>query len=368
MSKMSAELTGVKTFYNLTDVHVHARGANESYKGDIDTETQAALAGGFTEILVMPNTNPPLVDEETLKVKVYQAERRANCMVGLYAAGTQLNSENVYKISERVCGLKIYMNNTTGELKITDSIALENQFKNWSGIGPICVHAEEEFGSLSTALVLASKYKRHLHVCHVSSKEEIELITKAKEANLPVTCEVAPHHLLFTEDDQKKYLGNYGIVKPRLKTNEDVNSLWEAIRSGVIDVIADDHAPHTRGEKESSNPPSGIPGLETTIPLMFTAVNERRISFERLIQMLTVNPAKIFHLPQSIDTYTVFDLNKTYYLDESELKTKCGYSPFKDHLLTGKVRAVFIKGQMVYKDGEVLPYKNREELVIKKYE
>src|SRR5258708_6141001 len=315
----------------------------------------------------MPNTQPPLVSKEILESKICQAESQANCILGLYAGATDTNSDRIHEISEKVCALKIYMDNTTGDLKITDREALENHFKNWKGPGPICVHAEEDYGSLTKALTLAAVYQRPLHVCHVSSVEEVELITRAKELNWPVTCEVTPHHLHFTEDDINNYLGNYGIVKPPLKTKADVECLWNAIRNGVIDIIADDHAPHTREEKESDNPPSGIPGLETTIPLMLTAVNEGKISLERLIKMLTVNPQKIFHLPVTDETYTEIDLTKTYFLDESGLKTKCGHSPYKNHPLRGKVRKVCIRGQMVYKDGEIFPFHERKDLVIKNY-
>lgn len=358
----SIDLTRTLQIFNITEPHAHLRGKKESHKGDINTETAAALAGGYTTVLGMPNTNPAVIDSQSLNEELEIAESQANCLYGAYLGATDTNYNKLYKASKQACALKVYMNQTHGRLKIESLDVLEKHFKYWKGSGPICVHAEDQ--TLAVAITLSHLYNQRLHVCHVSQASEIKLIKLAKQKGLKVTCEVTPHHLFLTENDAK-HLGPFGDVRPELKTQKDQDALWKYL--AYIDCIATDHAPHTREEKLSDNPPPGLPGLETALPLMIQAMFEGRLTQEKLIDMVSTKPAEIFGIHHPALTYTTIDTTHKFCVDVSELKTKCGWSPFTNHNLRGKVRQVHISGELVFNDGEVYPLNHGRSLVMRNY-
>ena len=277
----------------LIDVHVHLRDPGATHKEDFSTGTAAALAGGVVAVLDMPNNTPPTVNGQRLSEKAQIASEKARCDFGFYLGATEDNVGEGAVLSHRVAGLKIYMGQTYGPLKMADLAALMAHFRSWPADRPIAVHAEGL--AMAGAIALARLYGKRLHICHVSRKAEIELIRKAKEswgakADLKLTCEVTPHHLFLTQADVAR-LGSLAHVKPPLGTEEDRAALWDNL--DIVDVIASDHAPHTMAEKESPEPPPGVPGLETTLPLLLTAVADGRLSWERLIELTSENPARI---------------------------------------------------------------------------
>ncbi len=331
--------------------HVHLRDFEESHKEDLDSGTRAAIAGGYTTVLDMPNNRPPISDEPTLREKLRRAGEAVHCQYGAYLVGIAGNAEQAAAAAHLSAGLKIYLDNTHGALFVRRLDVLKDHFRLWPAEKPILVHAEDT--SVPLAIGLAATYGKRLHLCHISLAREIEYIRDAKEAGLPVTCEVTPHHLFLTERDADA-LGTLGYMKPELKPASDVQALWDNL--DVIDCIADDHAPHTLAEKHGANPPPGVPGLETTLPLMLNAVREGRLSMERLIEMTATAPSRIFSIPLSEDTYALIDdLDQPYTLDVKTLQTKVGWSPFEGHPLAGRVREVVVRGQVVFKDGEFLP-------------
>ena len=166
------------------------------------------------------------------------------------------------------------------------------------------MHAEGQ--SVAVGIGLAAAYGRPVHFCHISRRDEIELIAAAKLAGLPVTCEVTPHHLFLTEADARR-LGPLGDMRPRLATRDDQDALWQHIASGVVDCIATDHAPHTLAEKASDSPPPGVAGLETSLPLMLTAVRQGRLTLARLVELMATNPRRVFGLPDQPDTFVEVD-------------------------------------------------------------
>jgi carbamoyl-phosphate synthase/aspartate carbamoyltransferase/dihydroorotase len=192
---------------------------------------------------------------------------------------------------------------------------------------------------------------RGVHVCHVSLAEEIAMIRQAKERGLPVTCEVAPHHLYLTQDDLP-HLRGLGVMKPPLGGGADVDALWRNLH--VIDMIATDHAPHTLEEKESDSPPFGVPGLETSLPLMLTAVRQGRLNLDTLVQMMHHAPQRIFHLPDQPDTYIDIDPDLPWRLSSESLYTKCGWTPFDGMPVFGAVRDVWLRGEQVVEEGRVI--------------
>jgi dihydroorotase-like cyclic amidohydrolase len=346
----------------LIDVHVHLRDPGATHKEDFSTGTAAALASGVVAVLDMPNNTPPTVDGQKLSEKTQIASEKALCDFGFYLGATEDNVGDGATLSHRVAGLKIYMDQTYGPLKMADLAALMAHFQSWPADKPIAVHAggpstnSGQGLAMAGAIALAQLYGKRLHICHVSRKAEIELIRKAKEswgakADLKLTCEVTPHHLFLTQADVAR-LGNLAHVKPPLGTEEDRAALWDNL--DIVDAIASDHAPHTIAEKEGPEPPPGVPGLETTLPLLLTAVADRRLSWERLIELTSENPARIFGLRRDERTYIEIDPDDRYVLDGSSLRTKCGWTPFEGMTVRGRVVRVYLRGALAYADGQVL--------------
>jgi carbamoyl-phosphate synthase/aspartate carbamoyltransferase/dihydroorotase len=199
-------------------------------------------------------------------------------------------------------------------------------------------------------LGLVEHLRRGVHFCHVSRKVEIEMIRDAKERGLPVTCEVAPHHLFLTEDDVPRLRG-FGVMKPPIRRRTDVDALWANLEA--VDMIATDHVPHTLEEKQGEHPPYGIPGLETSLPLMLTAVHEGRLSLERLVEMMHDAPARVFSTPAQPETYIEVDTGARWTITQEAVQSKCGWTAFEGMSVVGAVRRVVLRGTAALEDGRV---------------
>lgn len=358
----------------LVDAHVHLREPGYEYKEDFATGTMAALAGGVTTVLDMPNTNPPTSTPERLADKARRAAARAVCDVGLFVGATNTEADAYLPVAEQACGLKIYVSDTFGSLRIDTLTLMHRLFRSWAekaaqvgyrmagavqGLGPITVHAEELM--LPVCLALSHLYAVPLHIAHVSRRSEIELIRAAKWRGLPVTCEVTPHHLFLSLEDLPR-LGARGDMRPRLATPDDVAALWENLE--VVDIFATDHAPHTLTEKgiaEKGNsvseapasPPPGVPGLETMLPLLLTAAHDGRLTQDDIVARCADNPRRIYGLPSQAETWIEIDVDAAYVLSNEGLKTKVGWTPFAGQRVYGRVERVILRGATVYAHGEV---------------
>jgi carbamoyl-phosphate synthase/aspartate carbamoyltransferase/dihydroorotase len=333
----------------LIDPHVHLREPGATHKEDFGSGTAAALAGGFTLVLAMPNTQPPLIDVESMRIAKAAAKDKAFCDYGIFLGA---GAENVLAASDQageVCGLKMYLDQTYGPLRLDELGVLHHHVAQWPSRRPIAAHAEGP--SLSAILFLANLYAKPVHVCHVSRKDEIFLIKVAKEKGCPVTCEVTPHHLFLSEEDIPHIGEGRSEVRPRLATKEDQQALWDNLE--VIDCFATDHAPHTLEEKDSDNPPPGFPGLETALGLLLNAVNEGRLTKEDLVARMVTNPRKIFHLPEQFETEVQVDLDATWEVTPEALFSRSKWSPFEGWKLKGKVNKVLLRGELAYQDGKV---------------
>ncbi len=335
----------------LIDPHVHVREPGQIHKEDWDTATQAALAGGFTLILAMPNTAPPITDENALNLALDSAKLKARCDYAQYLGAGPKNAAAVNRLAERAAGLKMYLDSTFGELRLDEMTLWMPHFARFPKNAPIVLHAEER--TLAAGILFSALYERPVHIAHVSRKEEILLIKKAKEKGIQVTCEVTPHHLFLTKNSD--LVGGRGEVRPRLASQADVDALWQNL--DVIDCFATDHAPHTAEEKDSQNPPPGFPGLETALPLLLTAVQESRLTLDDLIAKMYTNPKRIFNLPDQAQTWVEVDENARYEIHSAEHRSKCGWTPFEGWQVQGRVMRVVLRGQDVYKDGKVLAEK-----------
>jgi len=337
------------TLPGFIDVHTHLRVPGGAHKEDFATGTAAALAGGITMILGMPNTSPPLTTPAALQAAYEQAAENIRCDVGLYAGASPEDVMHLPVLGETAVALKIYLNDTFGKLRVEDLPTLRACFQEWPRHKLIAMHAEKQ--SVAVGIGLAATYNRPVHFCHISRRQEIELIADAKMRGLPVTCEVTPHHLFLDQSDAQR-LGALGDMRPLLGTPDDVAALWEHL-ADTVDCIATDHAPHTLAEKQSATPPPGVAGLETSLALMATAVSQDRLSLDRLVTLMHTNPRRIFNLPAQPDPEVEFEMTPVIIRNE-RMQSKCGWTPFAGKEVAGYVKRVMLRGQIVYEDGQLL--------------
>lgn len=340
-------MTKIHRFPGLIDTHVHLREPGSMQKEDFESGTKAAIAGGYTAIIDMPNNPDSIVTPQLLQDKINRAEGRISCDLGFHFGGALMASTYFNEVKDKVFALKVYMNHTTGNLLIEDDSELEVIFSKWPKEKVLMVHAEGE--TLEKAVGLAKKYGNKLHACHVSLKREIEYIKSLKDKGFPITCEVTAHHLFLTQEDAKR-LGSYGFMKPNLASQEDVDALWAHI--DTVDSIASDHAPHTKEEKDTLNPPPfGVPGLETTLSLLVNAYHQGKLSLERIQELTHDTPKRLFNVPTQEDTYVEVDLDQEFTIKNSQIVSKCGWTPFDGMNVKGKIVKVVLPGQEVF-DGE----------------
>lgn len=334
----------------LIDPHVHLREPGGTHKEDFDTGTAAALAGGFTTVLAMPNTRPPLTDADSLDLAKRAGRAKARCDYALFLGAGADNATTAPGLAGQVCGLKMYLDQTYGPLRLEDLASLQAHVHAWPADRPMAAHAEGR--SLAALILLAALRDRPLHICHVSLREEILLIRAAKEHGLRVTCEVTPHHLFLSDSDIPALGAGRSEVRPRLASAADVQALWDNLE--VIDCFATDHAPHTLEEKDGPTPPPGFPGLETALGLLGTAVQEGRLTTDDLVRRMHTNPRRIFGLPDQAETFVELDFEAEWEVRAMELHSRCGWTPFEGRRLRGRVRRVVLRGQPAFEDGRVL--------------
>ncbi len=332
----------------LVDVHVHTRDPGQTHKETWSGATASALAGGITTVLAMPNTLPVVADADSLGVALAAAARGSRCDYAIFAGATESNSATVSTLAPRVAGLKLYLDQTFGDLRLASLDLWWAHLESWPSAAPLLVHAEG--ASLAAVLLMAGWLERSLHVCHVSRGDEIRLIARAKDRGLAITCEVSPHHLLLDRGDGAR-LGSLGTVRPPLASPEDVQSLWDHLE--VIDCFATDHAPHTLEEKESDTPPPGFPGVETMLPLLLDQVHRGALDLAGVTDRLDSNPRRIFGLPTA-DTTVEVDPDAEWVIRAEELHTACDWTPFEGRRVRGRVVAVRRGTEVLYEQGKVL--------------
>jgi carbamoyl-phosphate synthase/aspartate carbamoyltransferase/dihydroorotase len=334
----------------LIDPHVHIREPGGTHKEDWDTGTAAALAGGFTTIFAMPNTHPSVTDQDTLNLALQAARLRAHCDYAQFLGAGPENVKILPKLAPYAAGLKMYLDQTYGSLRLDDLELWMEHFKNWPKKFPLVAHAEGR--TMAAVILLAAIFDRPIHIAHVSLREEILLIKAAKEKGIKVTCEVTPHHLFLTKSDIPSIGSGRSEVRPRLASAADRQALWDNL--AVIDIFATDHAPHTLQEKDSENPPPGFPGLETALPLFLTAVNDGKMSLDELIFKMYTKPAEIFNIPTQPETWIEVDPQEMWEIHGSQFLSKCGWTPFEGRRVRGRIKQVSLRGKQAFTDGTVL--------------
>ncbi len=340
----------------LIDPHVHMREPGATHKENWDTGTSAALAGGVTMLLAMPNTTPPITDQAAFNLALEAAHTQARCDYAQFAGAGPENAHTIAGIADHSAGLKMYLDSTFGPLRLDEMTLWMPHFQHWPKNRPIVAHAERR--SMAAVVLMAAIFNRPVHIAHVSLKEEILLIKAAKEHGLKVTCEVTPHHLFLTAhsgeaaQNGSELAGGRGEVRPRLASREDVEALWHNLE--VIDCFASDHAPHTTAEKDGVDPPPGFPGLETTLPLLLTAASDGRLTIDDIILRMSVNPRRIFSLPEQNETWIEVDEKSCYDIHAADMHSRCGWTPFEGWKVKGRLRRITLRGREAYRDGRLL--------------
>jgi len=344
----------------MIDCHVHFREPGLTHKEDFLTGSMAAAKGGVTTVLDMPNTLPPTVTIQALEQKRRLAAKSI-VNYGLIFGATMDNISDIKK-AKNIAAVKLYMDYTTGDLKVDDFEAICEIFK---ASKLTVVHAEDENVKNAVDILIKSKIKNRLHVAHVSSQKELNYAKSNKIKN-QISVEVSPHHLFMNEKDLQS-LGAFAEMKPRLKTEQDQKALWLGIKDGVVDIIASDHAPHLKEEKEQANYPFGVPGVETTLPLLLDAFNNSKITFPKIIELCCENPAKIFKIKNKgflkegyAADLVIIDLDKRQAVRNEDLLTKCKWSPYEGKILKGWPVTTIVNGNVVYDNGEIFDVKGRE--------
>ncbi len=375
------------------DDQVHFREPGLTHKGDIASESKAAVAGGVTSYIEQPNTIPNAITQEVLEEKYQIAARTSYANYSFMMGGTNDNLEEILKTNPKnVAGIKLFLGSSTGNMLVDNEEALEKIFSSTKML--IAVHCEDEntikanleryklqFGddipvefhhlirseeacylSSSKAIALAKKTGARLHVFHLSTAKEMELFTnKIPLEEKQITAEVCIHHLWFTEEDYKSK-GNFIKWNPAVKTANDRKVLWEALLDDRIDVIATDHAPHTLEEKKKiyTQAPSGGPLVQHALVAMFEANHQGKISIEKIVEKMCHNPAKIFKIEKRgfiklgyFADLVIVNPSLPWNVKPENIFYKCGWSPFDGYNFKSRITHTFVNGELVYQNFKV---------------
>lgn len=379
---------GLHVLPGVIDSQVHFREPGLTHKEDLETGTRAAILGGVTSIFEMPNTNPSTTTSEAFAEKLQRAAGRAHANYAFFIGGSHDNVDRLAQLEllPHCAGIKVFMGSSTGNLLVEDDETLERILRQ--GHRRMIFHSEDEMrlrerkhiatemadvhyhpvwrdvetalNSTKRLLFLARKAGRRVHVLHISTGEEMDLLRDQKDI---ASVEVLPQHLTLYAPDCYDKLGNYAQQNPPIREKRHLERLWKAVLDGTVDVLGSDHAPHTREEKERPYPtsPSGVPGVQTLVPIMLNHVHEGRLSLRRFVEMVTENPCRVFgiknkgRLRQGYDAdLTLVDLKKTKTIDNSWIASRCGWTPFHGMSVTGWVTHTVVSGQLVMENDQIL--------------
>ena len=378
------DCTGLDVLPGVIDSQVHFREPGLEAKEDLESGSRAAVLGGVTAVFEMPNTKPNTDTADAVNDKLARAKGRMWCDHAFYVGATNHNAANLAELERMpgTAGVKIFMGASTGDLLVSDDDNLARVLA--SGHRRVAIHAEDEFrmqdrlgervpgdpsshpvwrddesAILATRRILrlARAARRRIHVLHITTPAELELLGANKDI---ATCEVTPQHLTLAGEEAYPRLGTYAQMNPPIRSGAHRDGLWEWLRQGVPDVIGSDHAPHTIAEKAQEYPasPSGMPGVQTLLPLMLNHVAEGRMRLQRLIDMTSAGPQRVFGLVGKgriavgyDGDFSVVDLKAKWTIEESWLASRCGWSPFTGMAITGKPMGTIIRGRRVMWDG-----------------
>ena len=387
------DLTGRHLMAGGIDAHVHFREPGLTHKADMATESMAAVAGGVTTVMDMPNTSPATTSAQALKEKIALANGRCASKIAFHIGATNDNADAICRMVEEgdeatgirpedIAGVKVFMGSSTGNMLVDQGESLEKLFSIKSK--PVLVHCEDEatikanlakaqekYGedipftehenirsrsacikSSIKALEMAIKHNTRLVLCHISTKEEVEMTRAAKISNPGIIAETSCNYLWFCNEDYAR-LGSRVKCNPAVKTAADRQALRDALAQGLIDTIGSDHAPHLLSEKEGTycKAPSGLPSIQQTLPVLLTIAAQEEIPLTRIASVFSENAAALYGLNRGkIATgyeadLVVFDYSKEFQVKTEDQLSKCGWTPYEGETLKGVIEAVYINGQ-----------------------
>ncbi len=369
------------------DTQTHFREPGSTDTEDLHSGSRAAIAGGITAVFEMPNTNPPTSTKKEFQKKLNLAKKRMYCNYAFYFGATADNANELADLKdlEGCCGIKLFAGSSTGNLLVADEKDIETVFQNSSKV--VAVHSEdEEILNLNKKLVkdgdvhshpiwrseecaisstrrivkIAERYNKRAHVLHITTKQEIDFLSQHKGN---ITFEITPQHLTIYAPDCYDKLGTYAQMNPPIRDKSHYDRLWYAVKNNLNDTIGSDHAPHLKVNKDKKYPnsPSGMPGVQTLMPVMLNHVNESKLSLNQLIKLVCENPVKIFgiknkgFIKEGFDAdFTIVNMNKNIVIKNENIESKCGWSPFHGHEFKGTPVFTIIAGKVKMQDGKIL--------------
>ena len=387
-AKQIIDLAGLTLLPGVIDSQVHFREPGLTHKEDLESGTRSALLGGVTSVFEMPNTMPPTTTKELFQQKLDLAKNRAHCHYGFFIGGAADNAEQLAALEQHpnCSGVKIFLGSSFGNLLVDDDAVFERILK--SGKRRVIIHSEdekrlkerkniavdgahprvhhiwrdEESAMISTrkSIQMARKHHRPAHILHVSSSDEMAILAENKDI---VSVEILPQFLVLSAPECYERMGTLAQQNPPIRDIRHLEKLWAAVNSGVVDVIGSDHAPHTLEEKNKPYPqsPSGVPGVQTLIPIMLNEVNKGKMRLEKFVELVTENPRRLFNcknkgrIEVGFDAdFTVIDLKREQIIEKKWLASKVGWSPFEGQKVKGWPVMAILKGEIAMRDEKIV--------------
>ena len=386
-AKDTIDATGLIVLPGCMDTQTHFREPGSTDTEDLHSGSRAAIVGGITSVFEMPNTNPPTSTKKEFQRKLDLAKNRMYCNYAFYFGATADNANELADLKnlEGCCGIKLFAGSSTGNLLVADEKDIEVVFQNSSKV--VAVHSEDEtilsinkklikkgdvhshpiwrsdecaISSTRRIVRIANRYNKKAHVLHISTKQEIDFLAKHKGN---ITFEITPQHLTIYAPDCYDKLGTYAQMNPPIRDKSHYDRLWYAVKNNLNDTIGSDHAPHLKvnKDKEYPNSPSGMPGVQTLMPVMLNHINEGKLTLNQLINFVCENPVKIFgirgkgFIKEGFDAdFTIVDMNKKITIKNKNIESKCGWSPFDGVEFKGTPVSTIIAGKIKMNDGKIL--------------
>src|SRR5210317_2112300 len=386
-AKEIIDASGLTVLPGCIDTQTHFREPGSTDTEDLHSGSRAAIAGGITSVFEMPNTNPPTSNMKEFQRKLDLAKNRMYCNYAFYFGATADNADDLASLEglEGCCGIKLFAGSSTGNLLVAEENDIEKVFKNCSKV--VAVHSEDEevlnknkklikngdvhshpiwrseecaISSTRRIVRLAEKHNKKAHVLHITTKQEIDFLSQHKGN---ITFEITPQHLTIYAPDCYDKLGTYAQMNPPIRDKSHYDRLWYAVRNNFNDTIGSDHAPHLKinKDKEYPNSPSGMPGVQTLMPVMLNHVNDGKLTLNQLVNLVCENPVKIFgiknkgFIKERYDAdFTIIDMHKTIEIKNENIESKCGWSPFNGFQFKGTPTHTIVMGKIKMKDGKIL--------------
>ena len=386
-ARKSIDASGLTVLPGCIDTQTHFREPGSTDTEDLASGSRAAIVGGITSVFEMPNTNPATTNKAEFQRKIDLAKNRMYCNHAFYFGATPTNQSELADLKglDGCCGVKLFAGSSTGTLLVHKEEDIEKVFESTSKI--VAVHSEDEdilnlrkklrekgnvhshpiwrdeecaISSTRKIVKIAKRLGKKAHILHITTKQEIDFLSQNKG---DITFEITPQHLTMFAPDCYDKLGTYAQMNPPIREKSHYDRLWYAVRNNYNDTIGSDHAPHLRVNKDKEYPdtPSGMPGVQTLLPVMLNHVNDGKLTLVQLMNLVCENPAKIFgiigkgYIKKDYDAdFTIVDMNKIIEIKNEKIESKCGWSPFDGYKFKGTPIYTIINGEIKMKDGEIL--------------